>query len=66
MITSGGAVNNASGSIENIKYTIFEENHSKYIPLIINEIAHLKGIEHKTIEDKTTENFEFLFRVKHS
>ena len=43
-----------------------EQNHSKYIPLIINEIAKLKGIDHKTIEDKTTENFEKLFSVKHS
>lgn len=43
-----------------------EQNHSKYIPLIIDEIARLKGIDHKTIEDKTTENFEKLFSVKHS
>ncbi|MCQ2796552.1 MAG: TatD family hydrolase [Bacilli bacterium] len=43
-----------------------EQNHSKYIPLIINEIARLKGIDNKVIEDKTTENFEKLFSVKHS
>lgn len=43
-----------------------EQNHSKYIPLIIKEIARLKGIDNKIIEDKTTENFEKLFSVKHS
>ncbi|MCQ2792785.1 MAG: TatD family hydrolase, partial [Bacilli bacterium] len=43
-----------------------KKNHSKYIPLIINEIANLKGTEQKIIEEKTTENFEKLFSVKHS
>ncbi len=43
-----------------------ETNHSKYIPLMIDEIANLKGITNKEIEEKTTENFFRLFNVKHS
>lgn len=42
-----------------------EQNHSKYIPLVIEEISKIKNIDSKTIEDKTTENFMKLFGVKH-
>lgn len=42
-----------------------EKNHSKYIPLMIQEISNLKGIDAKTIEEQTTKNFYTLFSVEH-
>lgn len=41
-------------------------NHSKYLPFIAKEVANLRNIPVEIIEEKTCENFEKLFSVKHS
>ena len=40
-----------------------EENHSKYIPLIRDQIALLRGVDTKQIEEETTNNFKRLFNI---
>ena len=40
-----------------------EENHSKYIPLIRDQIAMLKGVDPKQVEEDTTNNFKRLFNI---
>ncbi len=40
-----------------------EVNHSKYIPLIANEIANLKGISIEKVADDTTNNFKSIFKI---
>lgn len=40
-----------------------EENHSKYIPLIRDQIALLRGVDPKQVEQETTNNFKKLFNI---
>ena len=40
-----------------------KKNHPKYIPLIAQELANLRGIELSVISDKTTANAKRLFRI---
>ena len=38
-------------------------NHSKYLVLIRNKIAELRGISPEQVEKETTENFKRVFRI---
>ena len=40
-----------------------EENQSKYIPLVRDQIALLRSIDPKQVEDETNKNFKTLFRI---
>lgn len=40
-----------------------ELNHSKYLPLVRDEIAELKGIDPKEVEEDTNRNFNKLFNL---
>ena len=40
-----------------------EENHSKHIPLIRDQIASLRNCDPKQVEEETTNNFNKLFRL---
>lgn len=40
-----------------------EANHSKYLYLIRDEIAKLRGVSPKEIEENTTSNFERIFKI---
>ena len=40
-----------------------EQNHSKYIPLIRDQIASLRGVDPKQVEEETNKNFKTLFNL---
>ena len=40
-----------------------KQNESKYLPLILEEIARLRGVDPTIIDQATTENFKRLFRI---
>ena len=40
-----------------------EQNHSKYIPLIRDEIARLRNVSNEQVEKETNENFNRLFNL---
>ena len=40
-----------------------EENHSKYIPLIRDQIAALRNVDPKQVEEETNDNFKRLFNL---